>query len=345
MKSTISLDNYLRQSLINFNRIDKEVLSKTSRLRSPKLNQSDNNNDSSIESNPLANSLNNCEIIKRKLIQIKKKNNNSLDLSITSKSYQYRLESARSKIKELNSNMNNCTFHPVIDKMSKRLAEYLEPSNQRIRTKKKKYNKSSNNSFISEYKYSPYANRLNSSVDNNNSTAFYLYEKSKRSRERKQLKKEYEEKQKIKKENEELSKMFKPTLYKKLNNKIITHHRPNNSMYMINIEKKNIQRELLNQYNEGKKCTFKPMLCINNLSNDETLITSQVPYINDYVNEKRKNINTSKEKSNTITATKRKYIVNMPKSEEKRKKLTRHTNTPERLKEQRKIMRTSLFYE
>ena len=66
MKSTISLDEYLRQSLINFNRIDNEVLSKTCRLRSPMLNQSDINNDSTLESNPLPNSLNNCERKKTK---------------------------------------------------------------------------------------------------------------------------------------------------------------------------------------------------------------------------------------------------------------------------------------
>ena len=334
MKSTVSLDNYLRQSLINFNRIDNEVLCKTTRLRSPLYSQSDNNNDTSIDNNQLANSLNNCEIIKRKLIQIKKKNNSTLDLSITSKSYQYRLESARSKIKELNK--NNFTFHPVIDKMSKRLAEYIEP-----RTKRKK----GNNSFVSEFKYSPYSNRMNSSVDNNSTGAFYLYEKSKRSRERKQLKKEYEQKQKIKKEKEELSKMFKPTLYKRVNDKIITHHRLNNSMYIVNKEKKNLQRELLSQFNEGKQCTFKPMLCISNLSNDETLIQSQVPYINDYVNEKRKNKSTSKANSNTINTTKRKYIVTIPQSDKREKKLCRHANTPERVKEQRKIMGTSLFYE
>ena len=334
MKSTVSLDNYLRQSLINFNRIDNEVLCKTTRLRSPLYSQSDNNNDTSIENNQLANSLNNCEIIKRKLIQIKKKNNSTLDLSITSKSYQYRLESARSKIKELNK--NNFTFHPVIDKMSKRLAEYIEP-----RTKRKK----GNNSFVSEFKYSPYSNRMNSSVDNNSTGAFYLYEKSKRSRERKQLKKEYEQKQKIKKEKEELSKMFKPTLYKRVNDKIITHHRLNNSMYIVNKEKKNLQRELLSQFNEGKQCTFKPMLCISNLSNDETLIQSQVPYINDYVNERRKNKSTSKANSNTINTTKRKYIVTIPQSDKREKKLCRHANTPERVKEQRKIMGTSLFYE
>lgn len=334
MKSTVSLDNYLRQSLINFNRIDNEVLCKTTRLRSPLYSQSDNNNDTSIDNNQLANSLNNCEIIKRKLIQIKKKNNSTLDLSITSKSYQYRLESARSKIKELNK--NNFTFHPVIDKMSKRLAEYIEP-----RTKRKKCN----NSFVSEFKYSPYSNRMNSSVDNNSTGAFYLYEKSKRSRERKQLKKEYEQKQKIKKEKEELSKMFKPTLYKRVNDKIITHHRLNNSMYIVNKEKKNLQRELLSQFNEGKQCTFKPMLCISNLSNDETLIQSQVPYINDYVNERRKNKSTSKANSNTINTTKRKYIVTIPQSDKREKKLCRHANTPERVKEQRKIMGTSLFYE
>ena len=334
MKSTVSLDNYLRQSLINFNRIDNEVLCKTTRLRSPLYSQSDNNNDTSIDNNQLANSLNNCEIIKRKLIQIKKKNNSTLDLSITSKSYQYRLESARSKIKELNK--NNFTFHPVIDKMSKRLAEYIEP-----RTKRKKCN----NSFASELKYSPYSNRMNSSVDNNSTGAFYLYEKSKRSRERKQLKKEYEQKQKIKKEKEELSKMFKPTLYKRVNDKIITHHRLNNSMYIVNKEKKNLQRELLSQFNEGKQCTFKPMLCISNLSNDETLIQSQVPYINDYVNERRKNKSTSKANSNTINTTKRKYIVTIPQSDKREKKLCRHANTPERVKEQRKIMGTSLFYE
>ena len=334
MKSTVSLDNYLRQSLINFNRIDNEVLCKTTRLRSPLYSQSDNNNDTSIDNNQLANSLNNCEIIKRKLIQIKKKNNSTLDLSITSKSYQYRLESARSKIKELNK--NNFTFHPVIDKMSKRLAEYIEP-----RTKRKK----GNNSFVSEFKYSPYSNRMNSSVDNNSTGAFYLYEKSKRSRERKQLKKEYEQKQKIKKEKEELSKMFKPTLYKRVNDKIITHHRLNNSMYIVNKEKKNLQRELLSQFNEGKQCTFKPMLCISNLSNDETLIQSQVPYINDYVNERRKNKSTSKANSNTINTTKRKYIATIPQSDKREKKLCRHANTPERVKEQRKIMGTSLFYE
>ena len=175
--------------------------------------------------------------------------------------------------------------------------------------------------------------------------AFYLYEKSKRSRERKQLKKEYEQKQKIKKEKEELSKMFKPTLYKRVNDKIITHHRLNNSMYIVNKEKKNLQRELLSQFNEGKKCTFKPMLCISNLSNDETLIQSQVPYINDYVNEKRKNKSTSKANSNTINTTKRKYIVTIPQSDKREKKLCRHANTPERVKEQRKIMGTSLFYE
>ena len=334
MKSTVSLDNYLRQSLINFNRIDNEVLCKTTRLRSPLYSQSDNNNDTSIDNNQLANSLNNCEIIKRKLIQIKKKNNSTLDLSITSKSYQYRLESARSKIKELNK--NNFTFHPVIDKMSKRLAEYIEP-----RTKRKKCN----NSFVSEFKYSPYSNRMNSSVDNNSTGAFYLYEKSKRSRERKQLKKEYEQKQKIKKEKEELSKMFKPTLYKRVNDKIITHHRLNNSMYIANKEKQNLQRELLSQFNEGKQCTFKPMLCISNLSNDETLIQSQVPYINDYVNERRKNKSTSKANSNTINTTKRKYIATIPQSDKREKKLCRHANTPERVKEQRKIMGTSLFYE
>ena len=334
MKSTVSLDNYLRQSLINFNRIDNEVLCKTTRLRSPLYSQSDNNNDTSIDNNQLANSLNNCEIIKRKLIQIKKKNNSTLDLSITSKSYQYRLESARSKIKELNK--NNFTFHPVIDKMSKRLAEYIEP-----RTKRKKCN----NSFVSEFKYSPYSNRMNSSVDNNSTGAFYLYEKSKRSRERKQLKKEYEQKQKIKKEKEELSKMFKPTLYKRENDKIITHHRLNNSMYIANKEKQNLQRELLSQFNEGKQCTFKPMLCISNLSNDETLIQSQVPYINDYVNERRKNKSTSKANSNTINTTKRKYIATIPQSDKREKKLCRHANTPERVKEQRKIMGTSLFYE
>ena len=339
MKSTVSLDNYLRQSLINLNRIDNEVLCKTTRLRSPLLNQSDTINDTTMDNNQLANSLNNCEIIKRKLIQIKKKNNSTLDLSMTSKSYQYRLESARSKIKELNK--NNCTFHPVIDKMSKRLAEYLESLNQR--TKRKKINKSSNNSFISEYKYSPYSNRINSSVDNNSTGAFYLYEKSKRSRERKQLKKDYEEKQRLKNEKEELNKMFKPTLYKKTNDKIITHHKPNNSMYIINKEKKNLQRELLSQFNEGKQCTFKPMLCINNLSNDETLIQTQIPYINDYVNERRKNKSTSKAKSKTINATKRKYIVTIPKKDERKKKLSRHTNIY--VKEQRKIMGTSLFYE
>ena len=334
MKSTVSLDNYLRQSLINFHRIDNEVLCKTTRLRSPLYSQSDNNNDTSIDNNQLANSLNNCEIIKRKLIQIKKKNNSTLDLSITSKSYQYRLESARSKIKELNK--NNFTFHPVIDKMSKRLAEYIEP-----RTKRKK----GNNSFVSEFKYSPYSNRMNSSVDNNSTGAFYLYEKSKRSRERKQLKKEYEQKQKIKKEKEELSKMFKPTLYKRVNDKIITHHRLNNSVYIANKEKKNLQRELLSQFNEGKQCTFKPMLCISNLSNDETLIQSQVPYTNDYVNERRKNKSTSKANSNTINTTKRKYIATIPQSDKREKKLCRHANTPERVKEQRKIMGTSLFYE
>ena len=318
MKSTVSLDNYLRQSLINLNRIDNEVLCKTTRLRSPLLNQSDTINDTTMDNNQLANSLNNCEIIKRKLIQIKKKNNSTLDLRMTSKSYKYRLESARSKIKEFNK--NNCTFHPVIDKMSKRLAEYLESSNQRTKRKK------CNNSFISEYKYSPYSNRINSSIDNNSTGAFYLYEKSKRSRERKQLKKEYEEKQRLKKEKEELSKMFKPTLYKKPNDKILTHHKPNNSMYIINKEKKNLQRELFSQFNEGKDCTFKPMLCIN-----------------DYVNERRKNKSTSKAKSNTINATKRKYIVTIPKKNERKKKLSRHTNI--HVKEQRKIMGTSLFYE
>ena len=337
MKSTISLDEYLRQSLINFNRIDNEVLSKTSRLRSPMLNQSDINNDSTLESNPLPNSLNNCE---RK----KTKKKNSLDLSITSKSYQYRLESSHNKIKELNRNMNNFTFHPLINKKSTRLADNLEPSNQRIRTKRKKYYKSSNSSFVSEYRHSPYANRLNSSVGNR-TEAFYLYEKTKRSQERKKIQKDFEEKKKISQEQEELKKMFKPTLYKKSNNNLITHHRPNNSMYLINKERNTIKKEMLYQYNEGKQCTFKPMLYITNISNDESLIKSQIPYINDYVNERRKQITTSKEKSNKIRATSRQYIVNYAKTDKKRKKPIRHINTPERLKEQRKTMGTSLFYE
>ena len=337
MKSTISLDEYLRQSLINFNRIDNEVLSKTSRLRSPMLNQSDINNDSTLESNPLPNSLNNCE---RK----KTKKKNSLDLSITSKSYQYRLESSHNKIKELNRNMNNFTFHPLINKKSTRLADNLEPSNQRIRTKRKKYYKSSNSSFVSEYQHSPYANRLNSSVGNR-TEAFYLYEKTKRSQERKKIQKDFEEKKKISQEQEELKKMFKPTLYKKSNNNLITHHRPNNSMYLINKERNTIKKEMLYQYNEGKQCTFKPMLYITNISNDESLIKSQIPYINDYVNERRKQITTSKEKSNKIRATSRQYIVNYAKIDKKRKKPIRHINTPERLKEQRKTMGTSLFYE
>lgn len=343
MKSTISLDEYLRQSLINFNRIDNEVLSKTSRLRSPVNNQSDINNDSTLESNPLPNSINNCEVTNQR--RKKKKNNNSLDLSITSKSYQYRLESSHNKIKELNRNMNNFTFHPLINKTSKRLADNLEPSNQRIRTKRKNYN-SSNNSFVSEYQHSPYANRINSSVDNkSNAEAFYIYEKTKRSQERKKIQKDFEEKKKIRLEQEELKKMFKPTLYKKSNTNLITHHRPTNLMYLINKEKNNIKKEMLNQYNEGKKCTFKPMLYSTNISNDETLIKSQIAYINDYVNERRKNIIPSKEKPNKLKATNRQYIVNIAKSDKKRKNISRHINTPERLKEQRKTMGTSLFYE
>lgn len=358
MKSTITLDQYLRQSLINFHKIDNEVLKKTHYLREPEQeSESKGGENESIDNALMSSSFNNCEIIKRKLIQLKKKNNNSsLDLSLTSKSYQCRLESARKKIKEY-ENIKNCTFHPVIDKISKKLAEYLEPSAERI-TKKKK-NNGMNNSFVSGYKFSPYSEIKGDNICINENLNFSLHEKSKRAREKKKMIKEREEKMKLEKENEEISKMFKPHLYKK-EKEDLTSFRPkqNFNIYLLkneknsrHVEKKKIQLELLNQYNDTKLCTFRPKINTGKILNDENLIQYQVPYINDYVNEKRKKLNLSLEKQNrtnsTITLSQRRYIVNNNNNSQKQisyKNKNKKSQTPIKINEQRKLMGTTLFY-
>lgn len=361
MKSTISLDQYLRQSLINFHKIDNEVLKKTHYLREPEEKSENKGEENESIENPLmSSSFNNCEIIKRKIIQLKKKNNNSLDLSVTSKSYQYRLESARQKIKE-HENIKNCTFHPVIDKISKKLAEYLEPSAERITKSKKKKINGMNNSFVSTYKFSPYSEINGNSICINESQNFSLYEKSKRSREKKKIMKEREEKMKLEKENDEISKMFKPHLYKKGKGDL-TPFRPkqNFNIYLFkneknnrHVEKRKIQRELLSQYNDTKLCTFKPKINSSEVLNDDNLIQYQVPYINDYVNEKRKKLNLSIEKQNrinsTITSSQRRYIINnnnnsQKQTSQKNKNSYKKTQTPVKINEQRKLMGTTLFY-
>ena len=202
-----------------------------------------------------------------------------------------------------------CSFKPLLNKKSLKMAEKLEPFTYRINKKKCKISKDEifdlkrknyTNLFTKINENNTFRKKQNKSMENINKKIEQFYKKQ--FDKIKLREKKYNE-NKIKKESEYKKYPYQPKINKKplsLNKTYIKIH--NNStkniferLYKSNKAcKKKINYIKTNEIKENEICTFKPEISPLNIKDDEKIISNNLTQNNFYILKRRKNLEKKK---------------------------------------------------
>ena len=214
---------------------------------------------------------------------------------------------------KINNSYYNFSFKPKLDKNSEKINEKLIKQNitpkKRLLQKKEKYNPFKG-IYFSKNIYSPYY-RKNSLIENdknkNIKSFINLYHRCK---DQKILKDEKLQEERFNKIKKEMNYSFKPKLYKSVNSTpknikninskidIINNFISNNELFIK--KKKNnlvkLMKRIITENNED--ITFTPKINRTISSDDINTISFEIPYINNYVFQRRSFLQTIEDKKN-----------------------------------------------
>lgn len=210
-------------------------------------------------------------------------NNNRLKNKTTKKTFnKYSTASCSGSLNE------SFSYKPSLNKTSLKIASTLESSMQRLTKKRKVYSTNHNNSYTFDINSNPTIKRYPST---SNKKIEEMYRKGLAQIE---IKKQLFNENKMKKENEYQQFAFTPITNKSsiIFDNMKEKHKPAfsyniQSSWYSKVHKRNDIKKIKFDEEVIQQCTFRPRIKQLNINNDSNIIKSQIPAINDYVNQRR----------------------------------------------------------
>lgn len=229
--------------------------------------------------------INNSYELDKEMCQAKSRNinNNRLKNKTTKKTFnKYSTASCSGSLNE------SFSYKPSLNKTSLKIASTLESSMQRLTKKRKVYSTNHNNSYTFDINSNPTIKRYPST---SNKKIEEMYKKGLAQIE---IKKQLFNENKMKKENEYQQFAFTPITNKDsiIFDNMREKHKPAfsyniQSSWYSKVHKRNDIKKIKFDEEVIQQCTFSPRIKQLNINNDSNIIKSQIPAINDYVNQRR----------------------------------------------------------
>ena len=230
--------------------------------------------------------INNSYELDKEMCQAKSRNinNNRLKNKTTKKTFnKYSTASCSGSLNE------SFSYKPSLNKTSLKIASTLESSMQRLTKRRKIYSvRKHNNSYTFDINSNPTIKRYPST---SNKKIEEMYKKGLAQIE---IKKQLFNENKMKKENEYQQFAFTPITNKDsiIFDNMKEKHKPAfsyniQSSWYSKVHKRNDIKKIKFDEEVIQQCTFSPRIKQLNISNDSNIIKSQIPAINDYVNQRR----------------------------------------------------------